>query len=300
MRRFGPAFRAHAAALRMLLVFTVILGIAYPLAVTAVAQIPGLKAKADGSLIKVDGKTVGSQLIGQGFTDSKGNPVPKYFQSRPSAAGDGYDPTATSASNLGPESIVDVLPDPSVKGRHRDAASADPGVLPAAWRSASSTTSTAAARSAPPRASAPCWPSSTAVRATKVTWCGSSASTRPARPSPSSPPTKASRWNARSSVTDYSKGKVVPIRGDAPAHPAVPADAVTASGSGLDPHISPAYAAIQEATVAAARHISRRRRPRARQEVHGWSRPRLPRRAAGQRPGAEPGTRPRVPAGLAP
>src|ERR1700712_1528672 len=98
MRRFGPAFRTHAAALRILLAFTVILGIGYPAAVTAVAQIPGLKAKADGSLIKVNGTTVGSQLIGQGYTDSKGNAVPKYFQSRPSAAGDGYDPTATSAS----------------------------------------------------------------------------------------------------------------------------------------------------------------------------------------------------------
>ncbi len=92
-----------------------ILGVAYPLVITLVAQIPGLQSRADGSQIKQAGKVVGSKIIGQSFTDSDGNPLPQYFQSRPSAAGDGYDPTATSASNLGPESIVDTLPDPSVK-----------------------------------------------------------------------------------------------------------------------------------------------------------------------------------------
>ncbi len=55
-------------------------------------------------------------MIGQSFTDAKGNPIPKYFQSRPSNAGAGYDPTSTGASNLGPESIVDDLPNPKVKG----------------------------------------------------------------------------------------------------------------------------------------------------------------------------------------
>ncbi len=55
---------------------------------------------------------------------------------------------------------------------------------------------------------------------------------------------------------DYSAGQIVPIRGDAPADPAVPSDAVTSSGSGLDPEISPAYAQIQEAVVAKARGIT--------------------------------------------
>src|SRR5882757_10009034 len=114
MRTVLNSLRQYAAALRMLIIFTVILGVAYPLAITAIAQIPGLKSRADGSPIKVDGQVVGSKLLGQSFTDSDGNPLVQYFQSRPSAAGDGYDPTATSASNLGPESIVDTLPDPSV------------------------------------------------------------------------------------------------------------------------------------------------------------------------------------------
>src|SRR5690349_4208875 len=112
MRTVLTALRQHVAALRMLLIFTVILGVIYPLAVTAIAQIPGLQSRADGSLIKQDGRVVGSKLIGQSFTDRDGNPLPQYFQSRPSAAGAGYDPTASSASNLGPESIVDTLPNP--------------------------------------------------------------------------------------------------------------------------------------------------------------------------------------------
>src|SRR5215475_843894 len=115
MRTVLNSVRQYSAALRMLVLLSVILGVIYPLFITVVAQIPGLKDRADGSPIKVAGQVVGSKLIGQSFTDSKGNPLPQYFQSRPSAAGDGYDPTASSASNLGPESIVDTLPDPSVK-----------------------------------------------------------------------------------------------------------------------------------------------------------------------------------------
>jgi K+-transporting ATPase ATPase C chain len=82
-------------ALRIVLVFTVLLGLAYPLVVTGIAQ--GLWSdKADGSLVTVNGKAVGSSLIGQTFTKAK------YLHPRPSAAGDGYDGLASSASNLGP------------------------------------------------------------------------------------------------------------------------------------------------------------------------------------------------------
>ena len=96
---------------------TGVCGFIYPMTVTGIALLPGLHHKAEGSLVSVDGHTVGSAQIGQSFADSKGNAIPKYFQSRPSAAGtgNGYDPTASAGSNLGPESVVDTLPDPTAK-----------------------------------------------------------------------------------------------------------------------------------------------------------------------------------------
>jgi K+-transporting ATPase ATPase C chain len=91
-------------AIAILLTFTVITGVIYPAAVTAVAQavFPG---QANGSMITVDGATVGSSLIGQAFDD------PKYFSGRPSAAGAGYDPTASGGSNLSSTSkaLIDAI-----------------------------------------------------------------------------------------------------------------------------------------------------------------------------------------------
>jgi K+-transporting ATPase ATPase C chain len=89
------------AAVRAVLVFTVLLGLAYPLLITGIAQViaPG---RADGSLVRVDGEVVGSSLIGQSFTDADGNPLPEYFQARPSASD--YDGLASGGSNLGPNS----------------------------------------------------------------------------------------------------------------------------------------------------------------------------------------------------
>ena len=81
-------------AVSILLAFTVITGIIYPVAVTAIAQVV-FPNQANGSMISVDGKTVGSSLIGQSFDN------PKYFSGRPSAAGaSGYDPTVSGGSNL--------------------------------------------------------------------------------------------------------------------------------------------------------------------------------------------------------
>ncbi|TDP98470.1 MULTISPECIES: K(+)-transporting ATPase subunit C [unclassified Leifsonia] len=155
--------RQYWVALRALLIFTVVLGVAYPLAVTGIGQLT-LPAQANGSTVTAHGKVVGSSLIGQSFTDKKGNPLPQWFQSRPSAAGDGYDGGASSGSNLGPN---------------------NPDLL----------------KSIDERA--------------KVI----------------------------EKVDGVSAGQIPP-------------DALTASGSGLDPHISPAYALLQVDAVAKARGIS--------------------------------------------
>jgi len=169
MNRLPGYLRQHIVALRGLLVFTVLTGIVYPLVMLVVAQ-TAFHHKAEGSLVSYHGRVVGSSLLCQEFVTSKGNPLPQYFQPRPSNATSGAsndygcDPLFSAASNLGPSNpeLIGLI-----KQRQRQIAAFDH----------------------------------------------------------------------------------VPVS-------RIPADAVTASGSGLDPDISPAYAAIQVDRVAAARHIS--------------------------------------------
>jgi potassium-transporting ATPase KdpC subunit len=89
--------RHLGTALRVTIVSIVLLGFIYPLAMTAFAAVL-FPRQADGSLVTVNGKVVGSSIIGQLWTK------PKYFAGRPSAAGKGYDPTSTGGTNLGPTS----------------------------------------------------------------------------------------------------------------------------------------------------------------------------------------------------
>jgi len=127
--------RQLVPAVLSMIVFTVVLGVGYGLLVTGIAQIPGLKNKADGSIVERNGRQVGSSLIGQPFVDKKGNPIPRYFQSRPSAAvgaegttDAGYDPTLSSGSNLGPSNplLVGFIPGFNSVDRNGNASKRNP------------------------------------------------------------------------------------------------------------------------------------------------------------------------------
>ncbi|WP_330186085.1 potassium-transporting ATPase subunit C [Dactylosporangium sp. AC04546] len=250
-----PAWLAqHLAALRAVAVFTIVLGLAYPLFMVAVAQIPGLSGNADGSLVSKDGKTVGSSIIGQSFTDADGNPLKQYFQSRPSAAGDGYDPTATSASNLGPESVVDTLPDPSVQDDE-----GKQSLLTQVCQRSKAIGELEGVDGSRPYCTAGGVGAVLAVfhqngSTGPVTRAVSLNEACPATPFIQS--YQGVTVECAKPGEDYAMGVVTPIRGTAPDKPAIPADAVTASGSGLDPHISVAYARLQVNRVAGARNMS--------------------------------------------
>ncbi|MBF6329306.1 potassium-transporting ATPase subunit C [Nocardia transvalensis] len=259
--RMSTWIRQHTAALRALLVLTVITGIAYPAVVFAVAQLPGLHDKAEGSLVKQDGRIVGSRLIGQAFTDGKGNALVQYFQSRPSNSApsdgsipDGYDATNSAFGNMGPESIVDTLdPDPSktklsllstvcsrskAVGEREGVSGARPFCTPDGVGAVLSVIGPRDAHG-------------TVVKPTKVVSLNEAC---PAKPFLDA--YKGVKVDCAVPGEDYSTGQIVPIPGDASSDTPVPADAVTASASGLDPNISPEYAAIQTARVAKARGIS--------------------------------------------
>ncbi len=112
MNHLPGTVRQLIAALRGLIIFTIICGIAYPVIMVGVGQLV-FHNQANGSLVSYHGKVVGSSLLCQEFVDSKGNPLPQYFQPRPSTAADatvktdyGCNPLFSGASNLGPNNPV--------------------------------------------------------------------------------------------------------------------------------------------------------------------------------------------------
>src|SRR5271170_859674 len=114
MNRLPSIVRQHIAGLRLLLVFTVLTGIIYPVFMWGIAQ-AAFNKQANGSLATYNGRVVGSSLLCQEFVDAKGNPLPQYFQPRPSDAvvsGEkndyGCDPLYSSASNLGPTNPTEI------------------------------------------------------------------------------------------------------------------------------------------------------------------------------------------------
>ncbi|MEM6105840.1 potassium-transporting ATPase subunit C [Mycobacterium sp. 050272] len=264
--KFSNFVRVHWAAFRALLVLTVITGLAYPVFVWLVAQIPGLHDKAEGSILTVNGKPIGSRLIGQLFTDKDGNALPQYFQSRPSAAGTGYDPTSSSASNLGPENIVDTPADPAQLAAGKSAS--DAGFKPSLLTQVCTRSATVGQLEGVDGSRPFCTGGGVGAVLSVIGPRDTRGNVvHPSRVVSVNEPCQTTRTpfltlyegvrvECAKYGDDYSMGQIVPVRGSAPASPAVPADAVTASGSGLDPDISPAYANIQIVRVAKARHVS--------------------------------------------
>ncbi|GHE43956.1 potassium-transporting ATPase KdpC subunit [Streptosporangium violaceochromogenes] len=254
MERMPSWIRQHLAALRALLVLTLILGGLYPLAVTAAAQL-GFNGEANGSLVEnAAGEKVGSALVGQNFTDKDGKPVRKYFQSRPSAAGDGYDMLATSASNLGPEDILDVLPVPGATNTEGEPDTGKRSLLTQVCSRSRAAGELEGVSGARPYCTAD------GVGAVLKVFPAVGVPARVVSANQACPATpflaeyRGVRVECATPGEDYAAGRTVPVRG--PAKAVVPADAVTASGSGLDPHISVAYAELQAPRVARERGLA--------------------------------------------
>jgi potassium-transporting ATPase KdpC subunit len=212
------------ASIVMLVAVTLVLGLGYPLVVTGISMLL-FRRQAEGSLLYRNSKLAGSALLGQSFTDSKGSPLPQYFQPRPSAAGSGYDGASSGATNLGPSNplLIGFVP----------------GVNTVSLAGKSSKVNPFATPTDP--ACVPLSPAGTPVTS----------------------PAPGQRYERSADGAYACDPSTVPERAIAyrqfnrlPAGAPVPIDAVTASGSGLDPDISIQNARDQATRVALARHLA--------------------------------------------
>ena len=217
--------RQLITGLGVVVVMTLTLGLVYPLVVTGFAQV-AFHNKANDSLVKVNGKVVGSSLIGQSFTDKDGNPIAKYFQSRPSAAGSGYDASVSSASNLGPSNanLIGNIPGVAI-GDNGKPITSNPYATPADPYCVPVQSTDKAGNDITDKAGNAVYDKN--KDGTYV--CNSS--------------TVPERVLAFRALNGLGKNVKVPV------------DAVTASASGLDPDISIANADLQAPRVAKARHL---------------------------------------------
>src|SRR5262249_20656425 len=187
-------------------------------------------------------------------------------QSRPSAAGTGYDPLSSSASNLGPESIVDTPADPAqlTAGKSASDAGFKPSLLTTVCARSAAVGQLEGVDGSRPFCTGggvgavlavigPRDARGNVVHPTRVVSVNEPCQTTTA---PFLTIYEGVHVECAKYGDDYSIGQIVPIRGAAPDNPAVPADAVTASGSGLDPDFAGAVAALQVAGVARARGTS--------------------------------------------
>ncbi|MBV9410405.1 MAG: potassium-transporting ATPase subunit C [Acidimicrobiia bacterium] len=217
-------FRRHLiTSLALTAVVAVTLGLLYPLAVYGIGK-AAFPSRANGSFVKVGGKVVGSSLIGQEFLGKDGNPDPRYFQPRPSAAGNGYDPTASGASNLGPS-------DPRLVGFI-------PGFNTVDLDGNTSKTNPFASKDDPY-----CVPTDPAGTAVTSPSAGQKYAKNPDGSYVCDSNTVPERVAAYRQLNGLSGATAVPV------------DAVTGSASGLDPDISVANADLQTARVAKARGL---------------------------------------------
>jgi K+-transporting ATPase ATPase C chain len=203
IKELGPGFR-------LMLIFTLLTGLLYPAVMTGVSEVL-FPRQANGSLVTVNGKVVGSSLIGQSFAK------PEYFHPRPSAAGNGYDATASGGSNLGPTSAKLLHGTTKMDDKKNEVVDFD------------------------------------GIDDRIVHYCVDNGIAYD-----SSAPLDQFK-DAQGNLDDV---KLIKAFNDdktplvfTPRAP-IPADAVTASASGLDPHISPANAELQAARVAKQRGVS--------------------------------------------